>query len=273
MNCKNCNEKLTTEDQFCHHCGAKVIKQRITVKLLFLELSTNVFGWDTRYFITLKTMLLNPNIVLDEYLSGVRKRYVNPFAFFAIGAALSLLIFNLYAEDYIKINTDSSVSVNEFTRKIIPNYDQLPAEKKAQILKDQKESQEKGMRFFLRYFNLMAFIMLPLYTLLSFFTYRKPYNYGEHIVINAYLQGVTFLITNVFFLIAVYINPNLILAGLLSTIVFYTYAFGKLYHLSVVKSILKLLKFLVILILTSIIFAILIFALGVIVALTKKFLF
>ena len=38
-------------------------------------------------------MFTQPHIVLTEYLSGVRKRYVNPFGYLAVGAALSLIIF------------------------------------------------------------------------------------------------------------------------------------------------------------------------------------
>ena len=95
MNCKNCQEPLNENSQFCNNCGGKVVSQRITFKKLFVDFFINVFGVDNKFFLTLRKILTNPENVINEYLDGVRNRYINPFAFLAIGAGLSLLVFNL----------------------------------------------------------------------------------------------------------------------------------------------------------------------------------
>ena len=270
MDCKNCQDILEEDALFCHKCGAKVIRNRITLKLLITEVFVTFFGWDNKYFVTVKRLVIQPDIVLEEYLAGVRKKYVNPIAFFAIGAAISLFTFNFFAEEYIEINKNQSTSVSSLTQKMTPNYDKFSPEKKANLLKDQEENQEKSLRFMLKYFNLFAFILLPFYALLAYWTYRKPYNYGEHVVINSYIQGITFLTTNLFFILAVFINPNFFLFGVLITVSYYLYAYKKLYKLSFGKTIITLLKFIGILIASLIAIMILGVILGVAFIFLKK---
>lgn len=118
MNCKNCQDPLEENAHFCDNCGAKVIKSRITFKLLIIELFTNVFGVDSKFFITLKKMFTQPQEVINEYLIGVRKRYVNPFAYLAVGAAISLITFNFFSDDFIRINSSFNKAQNEEMYKL-----------------------------------------------------------------------------------------------------------------------------------------------------------
>ena len=253
MECKNCQNQLNDTAQFCNNCGAKVIENRITFKQLFLDFSTNVLGWDNRYFITLKTMIIAPQVILYEYLNGVRKKYVNPFAYFAIGAALSTFVYNFHAEQYVAIAKSDNNPFTSINEKLIPGFNKLPEEKRTKIINDQIKNQENSLRFVVKYINIIAFISLPLYAFLSFLTYRKPYNYGEHLIMNSYIQGTTSIVSNILFLIAIYFNPNIFAYILVFVLLFYAYVFGKIYQLSIWKSIWKTIKFILILIPTFII--------------------
>jgi len=73
MNCKNCKYKLETTDSFCKNCGAKIIKERTTLKSL-LSSFLDALGWDSNFFITLRYLLYKPQIVLKEYINGTRKK-------------------------------------------------------------------------------------------------------------------------------------------------------------------------------------------------------
>lgn len=108
MNCKNCATELENDAQFCNYCGAKVVKSRITFKELITLFIIDVFGVDSKFFRTIKEMAIHPDRVLNEYISGVRKRYVNPFAFLAVGAAISLVVYNYFADDYVKFQKSTN---------------------------------------------------------------------------------------------------------------------------------------------------------------------
>ena len=105
------------------------------------------------------------------------------------------------------------------------------------------EINDKVQRFILQYFNLFSFLILPIYTWIAFRVFRAPYNYGEHLVINAYLQGVTFLTTTVTFLLSLVISPAIYFMSMLITVGYYCYAYGKLYEYGLSEILMKLLKF------------------------------
>ncbi len=253
MNCKNCNHILENDAQFCDNCGGKIIVQRITFKQLFLEFFINVFGVDSKFFLTLRKMVTNPDEVINEYLSGVRKRYVNPFAFLAVGAGLSLLVFNYFADDFIVINNSiQSDQINELKQKAELDLSSLKNidEKQFQKLEIEKKTAQMQLKFMsgwmqftLRYYNLLTFVFLLIYAILSKWTYRKPHNFGEHVVMNAFIYGFLNYITLLFFFFAILLHPSIYSYSIFAYILYYMYAFGKFYKLSIGKNILKLFRF------------------------------
>ena len=257
MNCKNCQHELEANALFCDNCGGKVIKSRITFKQLFTELFANVFGLDSKYFLTLKKMLTAPKEVLEEYLSGVRKRYVNPFAYLAVGAALSLITFNFFADDFIAIqssmNTSQTNELREIAKKDLSSIPNITKEELAKLkikqdsAKGQLNFMDNYLQLILKYFNLMAFLFLPVYALISKWTYRKPNNYGEHIVINAYLQGTTMYFSIFAFLISMLTHPRVYAYSILISVFYYLFTFSTFYRHSFKKIILKLLRFMLVL--------------------------
>lgn len=91
MDCKNCKSKLNQKNNYCCDCGAKIIRERITIKSLLFDLLV-AFGWDSSFFVTLRHLFCKPQIVFKEYVNGTRKKYANPFTFFALSLAISLFV-------------------------------------------------------------------------------------------------------------------------------------------------------------------------------------
>lgn len=270
MNCKNCQNPLEEIAQFCNNCGAKIVIERITFKKLFLEVFINVLGFDSKFFTTLREMITKPHVVISDYLNGVRKRYMNPFGFLAVGAALSLLIFNYYADDFITINSNANSEQFEvYKQQANMEIPEDLSKKETQRLEIQKKTAQLQlkfldgmMQFMLHYYNLLAFVFLFLYAILSKWTFWKPHNFGEHIVINAYVYGFTIYISIIAFFLAMLINPSIYIYSSVIYVLFYMYTFGKFYKLSLWQNILRLLKFLLGLIVIFIIGGITIAVLG-----------
>lgn len=264
MACKNCNHQLSDTHSFCNNCGAKVITERITLDQLFTELFSNAFGWDNKFIGTLKGLILDPAAVFKSYLNGTRKKYVNPFAFFAIGVAIIILVFNIFSDDYIKLTTELTKTQTVNVEKITPKTNTNNNEKPVTIDFNQKQIQEniRIQKQTLKYFNIYSFILLPMYTFIGFLVYRKPYNYGEHLIVNAYIQGITFLLTILFFILSITISSHLYYIGMIFMIFYYSYAYTKLYKHSFKKSILKLLKFLGLIIGATLIFVLIAIIVG-----------
>lgn len=255
MNCKNCETNLSQEASYCQECGAKVITSRLTIRSMWASIVDQFLGWDNKYLLTIVLLLRKPEQVLKSFLTGTRKRYMAPFALLAINTALSMLIFNQYSEKYLELTTMINEAEYEMLEsKMDPNGDN--AEFQQQKL-NQAAMTTSIQETILKYFNIFTFLLIPFYALIALLVFGKPYNYGEHLVITAYIQGCLFVVSILTFILSILVNPAIYSFSILFAIVYYLYVYGRLYKLSFGKLIIKLLKFLGILVVILILFGVL----------------
>ncbi|WP_196888693.1 DUF3667 domain-containing protein [Aureivirga sp. CE67] len=233
MNCKNCTEELHQDHNYCASCGAEVVNERISSKRLMRRFANDFFGFDNRYLVTLVAMTIRPGVILFDYLHGVRKKYVNPFTFLAIGSAVTMLIMNEY----------SQYSINDFQNLFGSSAVSESSEAGAVFSQSAVENSIKIQKLIMKYFNFITFLILPFYAFIAYLVYRKPYNYAEHLVINCYIQGYLFLLTLITFLLGYYVNPLINSFSFIIAPIYYLYTYGKLYKYGFWKTILKFLLF------------------------------
>lgn len=231
-NCLNCDESLAKESAFCASCGAKVVTQRITLKRITTEVAETIFGWDNKYFVTLRALVIKPHVVLNEYVSGVRKRYVHPFTFLIIGATLVLFTFTLFLDNFMEDLQAFNMQMLEHNKGVgVKNLD--------------LERVDHVQSEILKYFNIVTLLLIPLYSLFTYVIYRKTYHYAEHLIFNAYIQGTGFIIALVFFYLSLVSHPLVYTLATVALWFHHAYVFGKLYRLTIGKAILNLLLFLI----------------------------
>ncbi|MDT0606576.1 DUF3667 domain-containing protein [Croceitalea rosinachiae] len=228
--CKNCNEKLRKDDRYCSNCGAKIVYNRITLKRILSDAAETVFGWDNKYFYTLRSLVLKPHIVLEDYVSGVRKRYVHPFTFLIIGATLTLLTFTFFLDQFMG-------NLEAFNIRLVERYNGMG-------VKDlDLDRVDKVQAEILKYFNIVTLLLIPLYSIFTYTIYRKTFNYAEHLVFNAFVQGTGFIFAIVFFYLSLITHPMVYSLTTLAIWFIHAYIFGKLFRLNVGMSFLKLILF------------------------------
>ncbi|PWI31241.1 hypothetical protein DI383_00775 [Flavobacteriaceae bacterium LYZ1037] len=231
MNCKNCETLLKETDLFCSVCGGKIIKNRLTIANLFSHFSEQFLNYDNRFIQTLIKLFTDPVDVIDGYIKGVRKKYVNVISYFAI--ALTLSGFQMF-----------------FINKFFPELMNMDAPDP----KGMEGFQQKNMDFLSEYQGLIYMALVPLYAIISritFFNY-KTYNYTEHVVINMYISAQAAIVSTIIILISALTNLNILVITfiLLPLQALYSaYSFKKLYQLNFKSILLKFILFLLILIL------------------------
>ncbi len=122
MFCKNCRYSLESTHNYCPHCGARVIKNRLTFRNIWQDLSDQLFNLDNRLFRTLIDLFVRPEAVIEGYISGLRRRYMNPFAYLGVALTLSGLLIFITQKFYAReINLDFyDQGVNpELSRKLM----------------------------------------------------------------------------------------------------------------------------------------------------------
>lgn len=169
MNCKNCGNPV--EGNFCGHCGQSRQVDRINFSNFLQELSTAIFQIDRGLFFTIWEMIVRPGVSLRNFLEGKRKPYFKPFAFLLTLSTVYFLLAEL---------TDQSTWLNDFYSGWISGASDFNQESNAEII----------LAWFVKNFRFSTFFLLPIYSLASFFSFRKfGFNYLEHIVINCYITG------------------------------------------------------------------------------------
>ncbi|WP_104736174.1 DUF3667 domain-containing protein [Hanstruepera ponticola] len=225
MLCKNCQTKLEPTDDFCKSCGGKIIRNRLTLKNLFQHFSEQFLNYDNRFLQTFVSLFTKPDDVIDGYINGVRKKYVNVISYFAIAltvSGLQLLILD----------------------KFFPETMDLSAMATSNAGPDSNEM----MSFIREYQSLLMMVNVPMYALVSYFVFYtlKKYNYTEHLVIFMYvLSQLTFVgtfisITSAFFGLSL-AHSSMILSPI--QVLYSMYCLKRLYKLSIKGLILRTLLF------------------------------
>ena len=163
MECKNCGASLRSDFGFCPACGAKIIRNRLTLKNVWQDISFQLFNLDNTFLKTFRHLFTQPHLVIESYISGIRKKYMNPISYFAIAVTLSGILFFILRNLYHVNLTENSFS-------------------------DQKTA---NMDFVFDYQGLLSYLTMPIYALLTWLLFldKRKLNYTEHLVTNAYLTG------------------------------------------------------------------------------------
>lgn len=165
MNCKTCDSSLRSDFGYCPNCGAKVIKNRLTLVNVWEDVKFQVFDIDNTFLKTFKHLFSKPEMVVQSYISGARKKYMNPISYFAIAITLSGIMFFV-----LKNMFDVNLTENSFSNQNTPNMD-----------------------FIFDYQGLLSYLIMPIYALITWvlFLDKNQLNYTEHLVTLAYATGQT----------------------------------------------------------------------------------
>lgn len=232
MNCKNCHKSLEENSDYCNACGGRVIRNRLTLKNLFEHFSETYFDYDNKLLRTFVYLFKKPEEVICTYISGVRKRYVNPISYLAITITISGIYFFILNKYF----------PNALTEMSNPYGNQLQLSKIKEVMDTTQE-----------YYSILMVLLIPFYALLSrlVFVNRKEFNYTEHLVMSMYIMAQFSLVssfTNIIFLVFGLSTQILGTISIFFQIAFFAYCYKRIYKLSSAGIVLHTLFFLAIMV-------------------------
>jgi len=185
--CKNCAEPL--HGAYCSNCGQKLITKRYTVLDSIHMVFNQVFNLERGIMFTLKELLVSPQKVTLDYINGVTIKYFHPFRFLLVFASISAVL-NYYFQ--------STDMVNEYFG----------------LSGDQTEDTKKVGDIVNQNLTLIILAAIPIFSFFTKLFYRKrDFNYTEHLIINAYANG---LITYIFYAIPSLVSVGIFLSSFLT---------------------------------------------------------
>ena len=120
MNCKNCNTTLKQEQKFCDECGAKVIQNRLTPKVLAAQVNEQFISIDNKLLLTFIDLFKKPEAVIDGYIHGTRKKYIDVLQYFAIAltlAGIQVFLMTTFFKDALNLDMGFMEGFNASTSK------------------------------------------------------------------------------------------------------------------------------------------------------------
>ncbi len=227
MECKNCQTPLLKNAKFCFNCGAKYIENRLNFRTVSKEFFETFISWDNKFFKTFSHLIIKPQEVANGYLNGIRKRYMQPFAYMLI--ALTVYgIYMYFAKDML-IEYINTLNAN------------TPINPDPKIQKFQDSFNSKWFTFITKYYNVFTFLTIPLLALINKIIFKKR-NLVEHSIILLYTYATYLILATLFgfiFLIFQFNFKFLLSINYIIMIGYHAYFYKKMFQLSLGKIILK----------------------------------
>ncbi len=124
VSCRNCGKPLPPASSYCPSCSQRFTTGKINFKDFVLELIDNFFSLDSRWFQTLKYVLV-PGKLTKEFFLGKHKTYIHPIRIFLVVVAVFLyaLSQDLFSSDDEKIFQDDSFKIRLYKNYILNELD------------------------------------------------------------------------------------------------------------------------------------------------------
>jgi len=175
MNCKNCKTSLDERVNFCPLCGAKIIRNRLTLKNIWADINAQFISIDNKLFKTFIHLFTKPELVINGFIDGTRKKYIGVIQYFAISLTLvgiQVFLMNTFFSDDLEGTFDFLKSL-ENTNKTENNPFTGP-------------SPFESFNDINRYQSLIYTLMVPMYTLGTWLAYN-------YLLISGFVTLVLFL--------------------------------------------------------------------------------
>jgi hypothetical protein len=95
LDCLNCGQPLTGNENFCSYCGQKNSIKKLSFGVFISNIFSGFFSYDSRFWITFIPLLTKPGKVSKEYIGGKRARFVNPFQLYLNVSIIFFIILGL----------------------------------------------------------------------------------------------------------------------------------------------------------------------------------
>lgn len=201
--CRNCANPLS--GNFCSNCGQSASIGRINLHSIIHEFLHGVLHVDKGIFYTMKELTLRPGVILRGYLDGKRVRLFKPFSYLFILATVYILLMKFFELSIAKV---SLVAVEA-------------QDKGEELVKMTENLTNRVFGFMNDHYAFLSLLILPIMAFCTYLFFRKmKFNYGEHLILNAYISGHVLLL-NILLIPFAYFYP-----GSSSTISMVTWLLG-----------------------------------------------
>jgi ribosomal protein L32 len=90
--CENCGAQLS--GRYCAQCGQAAIDYRRSFRHVIIDVLDSFLNWDSKFFATIGLLIAKPWRLTNEFLAGMRIRYVHPLRLYLLASFLFFFAVN-----------------------------------------------------------------------------------------------------------------------------------------------------------------------------------
>ena len=214
MDCKNCHKILNDTQNFCDECGAKVIHNRLTPKVLAHQINEQFISIDNKFLRTFIDLFKKPEAVIDGYIHGTRKKYIDVLQYFAISltlAGIQVFLMQTFFKEALELSPE-----------LLEALESSPSQKNNPFI-------DGGFNDTAKYQGLIYILTVPFSALATWLSYyflgERTYNFTEHLVLNLYYSAQIIIITAVFSIIFLFFGLDYLIVYTIITLPTFLYLF------------------------------------------------
>jgi len=165
--CLNCGSELN--GKYCSNCGQLSRTKRINIKEIISNFFSTNLSLNSPLLLTIRLLINNPGKIYREYISGKRKTYYRPIAFFLLFTGIFLILRSVIDFDPLE-----DVFLNNGKENLSGLENEI--ETTARLM-------EKNIN------NILFLLVFSIAFNLKLF-FSKKYNLAEYISIGFYIVGL-----------------------------------------------------------------------------------
>jgi len=123
LECLNCEQPLTGDENFCSYCGQKNTTKKLSFSVFLNNLFSGFFSYDSRFWKTFIPLLIKPGKVSKQYIEGKRSRFVNPFRLYLNVSIMFFLILGISTKINDPNIPDDMLIIGDDVKDSITNSD------------------------------------------------------------------------------------------------------------------------------------------------------
>ncbi len=230
IRCLNCGKEF--KGDFCPKCGQDANTGRFTLRFIWENLITAVFGSYGGIWFTIKNMFTRPGKMMVEILDGKRRKYFSPFPMLLLVLTIFILVYSFTgsrdyvqkAETIVEVSKDSDDQVKYVAKKTISD----------------------ALQFYNDNYTLCYLLTLPLLAIAARACFgrqnKKRYNWAEYIILLVYASVFVILyriLMSLAYLVSLDVSHKMIRMLPLIIILAITACFGKAMGFGIGKTFLR----------------------------------
>ncbi|WP_073085511.1 DUF3667 domain-containing protein [Winogradskyella jejuensis] len=184
------------------------------MKVLFQQINAEFMSVDNKLLKTFIHLFTKPEVVINGYIDGTRKKYINVIQYFAI--ALTLLGIQVFFMN--NVFNDPEL----YTSSFMESFSKMPGQENNPMLNMKSDE-------FNSYQSLFYTISIPFSALATWLTYwvvgLRRFNFTEHVVLNLYYGAQVVIISAFFYVILLAFGINFFTLSISITLLTFIYLF------------------------------------------------